>query len=134
MLFRSLTILDIAWGPNQLTLPHDHRIWAVIGMYGGREDNVFWRRRAEADGPGIEIAGGHALGCRDVAVLGRDVIHSVTNPLGKISAAIHVYGGDFPAQKRSQWDAESLAECQFDHKYAAGAFDRINALWGLGGA
>ena len=24
--------------------PHDHRMWAVIGMYGGQEDNAFYRR------------------------------------------------------------------------------------------
>src|SRR5215813_11235060 len=39
-----LTVLNVVWGPNQVTLPHDHRMTAVIGMYGGREDNMFWRR------------------------------------------------------------------------------------------
>ena len=24
--------------------PHDHAMWAVIGIYGGREDNIFWKR------------------------------------------------------------------------------------------
>ena len=26
--------------------PHEHRMWAVIGMYGGQEDNAFYRRAA----------------------------------------------------------------------------------------
>ena len=24
--------------------PHDHRMWAAIGIYQGREDNAFYRR------------------------------------------------------------------------------------------
>jgi hypothetical protein len=27
----------VIWAPKQVTLPHDHRMSAVIGMYGGRE-------------------------------------------------------------------------------------------------
>jgi len=43
-------------------------------------------------------------------VFGADVIHSVVNPLGRITGAIHVYGGDFFAVKRNEWDPESLHE------------------------
>src|SRR5579884_690470 len=45
-LYRSpeLTILNVVWGPLMTVGPHEHRMWAVIGVYGGREDNVFWRR------------------------------------------------------------------------------------------
>ena len=38
-----LTVLNVIWAPGQVTLPHDHRVSAVIGMYGGREDNMIWR-------------------------------------------------------------------------------------------
>jgi hypothetical protein len=37
-------------------------------------------------------------GSGDVTVLGRDIIHSVTNPLDKLSYALHVYDGDFLAR------------------------------------
>lgn len=38
-------------------LPHNHRMWAVIGIYTGREDNIFWRRvTGNVDGR-IEAAG-----------------------------------------------------------------------------
>ena len=52
----------------------------------------------------------------DVASLGRDTIHSVTNPIGKMTCAIHVYGGDFfaPPEPRSEWDYETLAERPWD--------------------
>ena len=43
-----LTILNVVWGPRMCQLPHNHRMWAVIGMYTGREDNIFWRRVASA--------------------------------------------------------------------------------------
>jgi predicted metal-dependent enzyme (double-stranded beta helix superfamily) len=109
-----LTILNVAWAPEQITLPHNHLLTAVIGMYGGREDNIFWRRVPNQNKYQIEAAGGQALGTGDVALLGRDVIHSVINPLSKISGAIHVYDGDFFAVERSMWDAETLAEEPYD--------------------
>lgn len=109
-----LTVLNVVWAPNQMTLPHDHRMTAIIGMYGGREDNMFWRRLPEARRFQIEPAGGEALGTGDVALLGRDIVHSVVNPLAKLSAAIHVYDGPFLTVARSMWDAESLTEQPYD--------------------
>ncbi len=109
-----LTVINLAWTPHQITLPHNHRLAAVIGMYGGREDNMFWRRVPNPDRFQIEAAGGEALGTGDVTVLGRDIIHSVVNPLAKISSAIHVYDGDFLHIERSMWDAETLEEKPYD--------------------
>ena len=109
-----LTILNLVWAPKFVTVPHDHRMTAVIGMYGGREDNMFWRRVPNAAKFPIEAAGGQALGSGDVALLGRDLIHSVVNPLGKLSGAIHVYDGPFMNVKRSMWDAETLVEEPYD--------------------
>jgi len=107
-----LTILDFAWAPWMCFKPHDHRMWSVVGIYSGREDNVFWRRTAG----GIEAAGARSLGAGEVTALGRDVIHSVVNPIGKMTRAIHVYGGDFfaPPTPRSEWDPETLAERPWD--------------------
>jgi predicted metal-dependent enzyme (double-stranded beta helix superfamily) len=109
-----LTIINVIWAPKQITLPHDHHLTAVIGMYDGREDNIFWRRVANPAKHQIEAAGGAALGLGDVTVLGRDIIHSVVNPLARMSGAIHVYDGDFFAVQRSMWDAETLAEQPYD--------------------
>ncbi|MBL6653341.1 MAG: hypothetical protein ISP49_17220 [Reyranella sp.] len=109
-----LTVLTLAWSPLQVTLPHNHRMSAVIGMYGGREDNTFWRKARDGSKFQIEPAGGEALGTGDVALLGPDIVHSVVNPLGKISAAIHVYDGPFLTVERSMWDAETLEEKPYD--------------------
>ena len=39
-----LTILNVIWGPRMTVMPHNHNMWAVIGIYTGREDNILWRR------------------------------------------------------------------------------------------
>jgi predicted metal-dependent enzyme (double-stranded beta helix superfamily) len=103
-----LTIINFVWSPRMNLMPHNHQMFSVVGIYSGREDNVFWRRTETA----IEAAGAKSLGVGDVATLGRDIIHSVLNPIGKMTCAIHVYGGDFfaPADPRSEWDHETLVE------------------------
>jgi predicted metal-dependent enzyme (double-stranded beta helix superfamily) len=59
----------------------------------------------------------------DVTVLGRDIIHSVTNPLDKVSYAIHVYDGDFlSAEGKSCWHAETLCEMPYDADAVSPAF------------
>ena len=40
-----LTVLNVVWAPMMTMMPHNHQMWAVIGIYTGREDNIFWRRR-----------------------------------------------------------------------------------------
>ncbi len=103
-----LTIINFVWAPCMSLMPHNHQMYSVVGIYGGREDNVFWRRTPAS----IEAMGARSLGAGDVAALGGDVIHSVLNPIGKMTCAIHVYGGDFfhPLEPRSQWDHETLRE------------------------
>jgi predicted metal-dependent enzyme (double-stranded beta helix superfamily) len=109
-----LTVLNVIWAPKQVTFPHDHRMGAVIGMYGGREDNMFWRRLPGATKFQIEARGGEALGTGDTTILGADIIHSVLNPLEKLSGAIHVYDGPFLETPRSMWNAETLVEEPYD--------------------
>ena len=40
----SLTIFNATWTPQMNLMPHNHRMWANIGIYTGREDNIMWRR------------------------------------------------------------------------------------------
>lgn len=101
-----LTILKVVWAPGMSIQPHDHRMWAAIGIYGGQEDNSFYRR----DGRRVLPSGGKIVTAGDVVLLGDDVIHSVVNPLDACTAAIHVYGGEFFDRPRSDWDPETLEE------------------------
>jgi len=107
-----LTVINFIWSPYMTLIPHNHNMFAAIGIYHGREDNIFWKR---GDGV-IEAAGADSLGPGDVGTLGHSIIHSVTNPLGKFTSAIHVYGGDFfePDEPRSEWDHETLTERPWD--------------------
>ena len=119
-----LTILNVIWAPWMTLLPHNHNAWALIGIYTGREDNIFWRRLPDGR---IEAAGARALGAKDAVPLGPDIIHSVTNPLPRLTGAIHVYGGDFFAVQRSEWDPETLREQQSDGEKMRRRFDEANA-------
>ena len=55
-----LTILNVIWAPRMTIMPHNHQMWAVIGVYTGREDNIFWRR-VPGGGGKLEAAGARAL-------------------------------------------------------------------------
>ncbi len=116
VLYRSpkLTVLNVVWKPGMTVMPHNHDMWAVIGIYGGREDNIFWRRIKDDPEGRIEAAGAKALATGEYAPLGRDIIHSVTNPIPKLTGALHVYGGDFFEAHRSEWDPEHLTERPLD--------------------
>jgi predicted metal-dependent enzyme (double-stranded beta helix superfamily) len=122
-----LTILNVIWGPRMTIMPHNHLMWAVIGIYTGRENNIFWRRLPGETGGKIEAAGAKSLGERDAEPLGRDIIHTVTNPLPRLTGAIHVYGGDFFATPRSEWDPETLREAPFDVQTTMRLFEEANA-------
>ena len=101
-------------------------MWAVIGIYTGREDNIFWRR-PEGDPAGrIEAAGAKALSEREAVALGADIIHSVINPISRLTGAIHVYGGDFFAATHSQWDPERLLEEPYDVQRLLALFEESN--------
>jgi predicted metal-dependent enzyme (double-stranded beta helix superfamily) len=120
-----LTVLHVIWAPGMAIYPHDHRMWAVIGLYGGREDNVFYRRTAS----GLQAAGDRGIDARDAVLLGHSIIHSVRNPLRQFTGAIHVYGGDFFAVPRSEWDAATLEERPYDVARARQMFKDANDRW-----
>src|SRR5439155_19920339 len=124
-----LTVLNVVWGPRMTIMPHNHLMWAVIGVYTGREDNIFWRRLPDAEGGRIEAAGAKSLGARDAEPLGRDIIHTVTNPLSRLTGAVHVYGGDFFAVSRSEWDPEKLTERRYDVEKNMRLFEEANAAF-----
>ena len=123
----TLTIFAAAWTPQMNLMPHDHLMWANIGIYTGREDNIFWRTSSD----GIEAYGAKALFVKDAAALPEDAVHSVTNPLLRFTGGIHIYGGDFFDTTRSQWNPETLEEEPSDGAVIRGIFQRENERLGL---
>jgi predicted metal-dependent enzyme (double-stranded beta helix superfamily) len=120
-----LTVLNAIWAPNMKLYPHDHRMWAVIGIYGGAEDNTMFKRGPER----IVPSGGRTIRESDVLALGADAIHSVANPERRFTGAIHIYGGDFVNQPRSQWDPDTLIEQPYDLQEVMRLFAQANADW-----
>jgi predicted metal-dependent enzyme (double-stranded beta helix superfamily) len=118
-----LTIIKVVWAPGMRIFPHDHRMWAAIGIYGGQEDNTFYRRSPD----GVVESGGMTLVERDATLLGDDTIHAVHNPLDRYTGAIHIYGGDFFTQPRSQFDPDTLAESPHDVADTLAVFEQANA-------
>ncbi len=119
---KTLTIFSAVWTPQMNLMPHDHLMWASIGIHTGREDNILWRRTSD----GVKAYGAEALFEGDVGILPTDVIHSVTNPLERFTGGIHIYGGDFFDTTRSQWNPETLEEEPSDGPVIAAIFDRAN--------
>ena len=121
-----LTVLHIAWTPGMQLNPHDHGMFAVVGMYGGQEDNSYYRRAPR----GLEATGGRSLVAGDVLVLGEDAIHAVANPKREYAVAIHVYGGDFFATPRSEWRGAPPTEEPFDVDRLLASFAAANEKLG----
>jgi len=123
----TLTIFAATWTPQMNLMPHDHLMWANIGIYTGREDNIFWKRNEGS----VEAYGASALFVKDAVALPSDAIHSVTNPLLRFTGGIHIYGGDFFHTTRSQWDPETLDEEPSDGAVIRSMFQRENERLGL---
>src|SRR5581483_9053277 len=120
-----LTVLHVVWAPGMVLFPHDHLMWAAIGIYSGQEDNTFFRRQP-GQPTSITQTGGKELRTSDVLLLGKDAIHGVTNPLDRITGAIHVYGGDFVNQPRSQWGPGTREERPYNMAEVNHQFDEAN--------
>jgi predicted metal-dependent enzyme (double-stranded beta helix superfamily) len=94
-----LTVQRVVWPAGIRIPPHDHRMWAVVGVYRGREDNALFRR----DGATLEGCGDRQIEEGGVLVLHADAIHAVANGMSTPCVALHVYGGDLDGTPRSTW-------------------------------
>lgn len=109
-----LTVLHIVWPPDADLYAHDHNMWAVIGIYGGREDNRFYRRLQDGR---IEPHTERTITSKDTIRLGADVVHSVSNPTREWTAALHVYGGEFFTTPRSMWTRDTFEPVPLDVEF-----------------
>ena len=100
-LFRSdeLTVQRIIWPGGSASPPHDHRMWAVVGVYAGRELNTLFDRRDRV----ISARRVVPIDAGSVLTLPVDAVHAVRNPDRQWTAGLHVYGGDIVDVERSAW-------------------------------
>ena len=122
-----LTIVNLVWAPRMSRQAHNHNLWAVIGVYSGVEENIFY---SKTDDHRITETGDLTLSAGDVVSLGKDAIHSVKNPsANQPTGGIHVYGGDHFGVARSEWRLDSMEEIPYDTKNAFNVFRRANENW-----
>lgn len=118
-----VVITKVVWGRGMSFPPHDHLTWACIGIYGGAERNTLYR----VEDDGLVVSGGFELHEGDVGVMLDDEIHSVVNPRStELSAAIHVYGGDFLELPRSNWMGDPPARVPAGIEYSKSLFEAAN--------
>ena len=89
----------IIWPAGLRSSPHEHRMWAVVGVYAGEELNRLYRRAPD----GLAEASAQSVSEQEVFVLDSNAIHSVENPAREWTAGLHVYGGDIVNIERSAW-------------------------------
>lgn len=107
----TLSVADVTTPPGLRSPVHNHKMWAVIGVYEGQEHNRFYRYE---DGELVET-GERLLKKGDVVVLDPEAIHAISNPLPSNSSAIHVYGGDLVERpERSLWNPNTLDREDYD--------------------
>lgn len=106
-----LTVLHVVWPPEVDLFAHDHQMWAVIGLYGGREDNRFYRRLSDGS---IAPKGSQTLLKGDVMALDEKAVHAVANRSREWTGSIHVYGGDYFAPARTMWRGDPPKAEPFD--------------------
>jgi predicted metal-dependent enzyme (double-stranded beta helix superfamily) len=123
-----LTVQAIVWPQGLVTPPHEHRMWAVVGVLSGREDHELWRTTPG----GLERAGGRGVEAGDVILLGADCVHAVCNPCSYPTVGVHVYGGDLENTPRREWDFDGYNEHLFDlaavRRFIAAMGERAKAL------
>ncbi|HEX6247443.1 MAG TPA: hypothetical protein VFZ64_06180 [Nocardioidaceae bacterium] len=105
-----LTVQRIMWPGGSASAPHDHRMWAVVGVYAGCEVNTIFDRQGGSINPSEVIpvdAGG-------VLTLPVHAVHAVRNPDRRWTAGLHVYGGDIIDTERSAWlpDGTEAPQCE----------------------
>ena len=116
-----LTVVNVvAPKRSDYALPHrahDHRMWAVIGILEGQEENRFYRHSEDS----IVPSGDRVLDAGEILVLGSDAIHSVSNPsVDRLTCALHVYGGDLVNAARSMWCEPELREEPYNVRRVTG--------------
>ena len=104
-------------------IPHNHQLWALIGVTHGSEENEFFRRSAHA----IEPSGsGRVITEGEVLRMGDDTIHSVKNPsTDRLSSALQLA---FSSSGGSKLIATTRKSFTWLESSAAGTHAKPNAM------
>lgn len=89
--------------PAEVLPPHDHGMFAVLGVYRGAESNRLYR----PGGGALRPAGELILRAGEFHVFGPGDVHAVTALGGAPSLGLHVYLGPLTRVARSLYDWET---------------------------
>ncbi len=120
---KDLTVLNVRIPAGFCSPPHNHTIWAVVGIYEGQEDNTFYRL---VDGE-VRMIERHEVRAPGVLTLDGSTIHAIANPLAQLSCGLHVYGGHLDDAPRSLWDPDTHQPAPFTRERAMQISRRLMA-------
>lgn len=111
-------VTAVAFNPGVGTDVHDHRVWGVVGVYQGLEEQAFYKRRPEG---GLRPAGQLVSLPGECSHLlpPEEEIHSVANPTGNPSVSIHIYGADIVRVPRRSYNLETGGTTTVFSRYEA---------------
>ena len=105
-----LTVTSAIFPRGFTTGIHNHTMPAVIGLWTGSEDNLFYEQTSQ----GVLLAGSVRIEYGQVLALTTNAIHDVHVPPSSWSGALHVYLGDLIGVNRSEWSVASMDAVPFD--------------------
>jgi predicted metal-dependent enzyme (double-stranded beta helix superfamily) len=117
-----VTIFRVALDPHLTSIPHDHGIWAFVGIYRGEESNTFYQRSPTGT---LQKEAQRSIRPGEVLSMRPGTIHAIANPLSSATLGLHVYLGHLGAQKRSMWHPTTFPEEPFDLKRLLEYEDKI---------
>ena len=108
----SVSVWITRFVPDIVIPPHEHKMNAFIGVFQGREKNIFFKRQSD----GLKYTGSKVLATGQVLSIGGDGIHSVVADGNEPCCSLHVYTGPLSKTERSIFDWDSGSPIEFTDK------------------
>ena len=102
---RSLSLFSLVVPPGSMTPVHDHLAWGLVGLYGGNQDEEFYRPREG----GLDVLRRRPLGRGDFYALlpPQNDIHRVRTTSDVTSVSIHLLANDTGCVARHTFDEQT---------------------------
>lgn len=116
---RSLSLFSLVVPAGAMTPVHDHLAWGLVGVYGGKQDEEFYR----PGGGGLELLRRRPLDPGDFYTLlpPRDDIHRVRTTSQETSVSIHLLANDTGCVWRHTYDERTGEASPFRSGYVNAA-------------
>ena len=102
---RSLSLFSLVVPPGSMTPVHDHLAWGLVGLYGGNQDEEFYRPREG----GLDVLRRRPLARGDFYALlpPQNDIHRVRTTSDVTSVSIHLLANDTGCVARHTFDEQT---------------------------